>query len=315
MSKSVLVLALLICLSALSAAWADDDTCPLKRVAQLETRITDDRLQIKVQVNDQDLWMEVSPATPISLISSRMADRLKLSLRDITGAVVIGSNGRHVQNYTRAKTLTLSGMTANNVQFLVMPPPTAAPGSKAEEEFQGGLGAEFLSRFDVDFDLPHGKIALFSKSHCPGRVAYWTSDYVAIPFKLDNNNHIWFPTQLDGHEFRTLFDTSSEYTSLSTQAARSVFDLDPAGAGLPPDGVEERGMPYHLHRFDAFDIGGIAFHNTEFRIIPDKQHREIQNFAGIVDAPLKLGLHHLAKLHVYVAYDEKVLYVSAPNAQ
>jgi hypothetical protein len=304
-----------------TAVWAaDPEKCGLQRVAQLEAKITDDDLLIKVQVNGNDLWMDLNTATPISVINSRTATRLKLSLHDISGATVLSGNGKQVQYYTRAGTLTVAGMTANNVKFLVVPPSFLASEDNPHEEVGGGLGADFLSNFDIDFDLPHGKIALFSKDHCPGQVVYWTHDYVAIPFKLDDNNHIWFPTQLDGHEFRTLFSISSRYTTLSSQEAKGVFDLDPAGAGLPPDGVSGKGTPgetpYYLHRFGAFDIGGVTFRNTELMIIPDPLHHGmVRHMLDIVDTPLKLGLHNLAKLHVYVAYGEKMLYVSAPDAQ
>jgi hypothetical protein len=315
------------CLASLYFLWgtppaqaANSEKCGLQRVAQLEAKITDDELLIKVQVNGNDLWMDVNPATPISLISSRTAGRLKLPLRDITGATVLGGNGKQVQYYILAERLTVAGMTVNNVKFLVVPPSFLASEDNPQEEVGGGLGADFLSNYDIDFDLPHGKIALFSKDHCPGQVVYWTHDYIAIPFKLDDNNHIWFPTQLDGHEFRTLFSVSSKYTTLSSQAARGVFDLDPVGAGLPPDGISEKGTPgetpYYLHRFGAFDIGGVTFRNTELMIIRDPLHHGmVRHTLDIVDTPLKLGLHNLVRLHVYVAYGEKMLYVSAPDAQ
>jgi len=326
--RNLAALGLAACLGLLASAAsraADDGQCALKRVAQLEAKVAKDRLLIKAQVDGQDLWLDISTASPISMLTSRTADRLKLKLRDITGATVISGNGRQVEHFTRANKLTLAGMTADNVDFLVLPsaPPTAD--DNPDEGAGGGLGADFLSGFDLDLNLPKGTVTLFSKDHCPGHVVYWTQDYAAIPFKLDTNDHIWFSANLDGHEFRTLFDTASEYSVLSAAAAHSAFDIDPARDGAAPAGFNDKGTltetPYYLHPFATLDIGGVAFHNPDLIIIRDRMKQKardlvgVLNTGGIAETQMTLGLRQLTRLHIYVAYGEKMLYVSAPDTK
>ncbi len=38
----------------------------------------------------------------------------------------------------------------------------------------GVIGTDLLGKFDVDLDIAHKKLNLFSPDHCKGQVVYWT---------------------------------------------------------------------------------------------------------------------------------------------
>ena len=234
---------------------------------------------------------------------------------------MIDAAGKSARHYVTIHKLTLGEMsTTRDMNYVVM-----GEDQSHDSDIDGIFGAEILAAYDVELDLAHGKLSLFMKDHCPGKVVYWTQDYVEVPFTLDGSLHVTFKAELEGHPLRALLDTGASLSILSAQTARRLFDFDP-GSDTPPDGYVFAGggtdMPFYRHRFGLLDIAGVGFRNTEFEIVADKASRVMREHAPIqrdfmnetLETPLVIGLHHLVKLRAYIAYDERVLYVSAADA-
>jgi hypothetical protein len=314
---AALSVGLILCFSGFAPTYAANSApaCDLKRVAELETKIEQNDFLIKVQLNDRDSWLNVATASPFSVISRKIADELKLSKKEIESADLYDGAGKTISKFVSIKTVGLAGMKAENVQFLIMGSAMTPP-KPGEHDFEGGFGAEFLSAYDVELDLLHGKMALFSHDHCKGHVVYWTQDYVAIPFTVDDFLHISFPVTLDGKSMRAMLDTSSAPSRLSAQVASRDFEFDPVAAGIKPDGdlgTPSDPRPYYKHRFSTLDIGGVVFRNTELVIRQDRAARVARESGNSV-TPMIIGLHHLGRLRMIIAYSEKMLYVSAADA-
>jgi hypothetical protein len=218
--------------------------------------------------------------------------------------------------------LTVNGMIAEDKEFAVMGEDNAA-----DAPFDGIFGAAFLAAYDVELDLPHGKIRLFSQDHCKGQVVYWTQDYAALPFTVDASLHAVLQATLDGHLLPTMLDTGATPSTLSAQTARRDFNFDPAAARVEPDGKVFGGsgisLPYYKHRFTNLNLGGVEFHNTEPEVIPDKlshifrDHQRLDASASEqhLATVMTIGLHHLARIRAYIAYGERMIYISAGDAQ
>jgi predicted aspartyl protease len=317
-------LASLICLSGQTATWAKDpEQCGLKRVAELPVKSDDGRLLIEVQIEGRDTWVQVDAGSPFSMITNQLAEELKLNKLPIASGRAYDAAGRDLKHYVKIKKLMLNGMKAEDQDLIVM-----GENAPANEQipYGGIFGANFLAAYDVELDIPHGKMNLFSPDHCKGRVVYWTQDYVAVPFKLDASLHMVMTVTLDGKTLRAMLDTGAGPTVLSAQTARRAFDFDPAAAGIEPDGNERAGsgtaLAYYKHRFSDLDIGGVEFHNTELFVIPDKTSHIIRDHHTYnatasetnEETSLVLGLHHLSRIRAYIAYDERMLYISAADA-
>jgi hypothetical protein len=229
--------------------------------------------------------------------------------------------GKKMQHFVIAKKLMLNNMIAEDKEFAVM-----GENSSDDSPLDGIFGANFLAAYDVELDVPHGKIRLFSQDHCKGQVVYWTQDFDSSPFILDANLHVVMRANLDGHSLATLLDTGASPSTLSATVARRDFDFDPAAAGVEPEGHVIAGsgatLPYYKHRFVNLTLGGVEFHNTEFEIMPDKTSREMrgQDRIGAMDSekhletPMIMGLHHLARVRAYIAYGERTIYISSADA-
>ncbi|MDB5392721.1 MAG: hypothetical protein JWM91_227 [Rhodospirillales bacterium] len=110
---------------------ADGPACGLKRIAEMETKIEDEHLRVKVQINDRNVWFDVTLAGPISLIRGRLVDQMKLPKKDVTANVIDG-NGRQVRKFAITKKLSFAGRSTTDV--LIVNPRSDDPDDR---DFEG----------------------------------------------------------------------------------------------------------------------------------------------------------------------------------
>ena len=320
MKSLVSRLTFLLFVLASSAAWAAPPSCGLQRVAELPVKVDSGQLLVKMQINDQDGWFVIDTGSAYNMLTRQMVDALKLQPLPVEpNLVVYDGSGTPLRHYVVAKKLTMSGMVAEDKEFLVMGENTAINAPIA-----GVFGASFLAAYDLELDIPHGKIRLFTQDHCKGQVVYWTQDFAVVPFSVDEFLHITLEVNLDGNTERALLDTGATPTTISAQTARRTFNVDPGAEGAAPDGQVTGGsgktLPFYRHKFANLNVGGVEFHNTELEVMPDKLTRMMRDHANADGSgrgqtwPLTIGLHHLARIRAYIAYGEGKLYISAADA-
>jgi hypothetical protein len=196
----------------------------------------------------------------------------------------------------------------------------------------GVLAGDLLMLFDVEFDFAKRKLNLFSQDHCPGKVVYWTqTGYAEIPFHLANgpistNDHIDFNMTLDGHELSTDLDTGSSWTWLRRKAASRVFGLEDTSPGMQRDPRSPDDSPLFVKKFGLLELGGVAVKNPDIQIVTDHAddafrmaHSEKSRDDPVYGArfsleDLTLGMNVISKLHLYIAYKEHKIFVTAADA-
>lgn len=319
--RSLFVLALLGPLGLFGLAAAEEQ-CGLKRVAELTATTDTGELLIKIQVDGHDATALVDTGSPVEMISPQLAAELKLTLSSVREGALVDFTGRQARHMVRVHKVGLGGMTAEDVPFVVF----GENESKAPP-FDAIFSANFLEAYDIELDLAHNKLNLFLPDHCPGQVVYWTSNFDVVPFRTDASGHAVLHVTLDGQPLLATRDTGASASVLSLQAARHLFNFDPSAADVKPDGNMAGGtgstLPYYRHRFSALEIGGVAFHNTELVIMPDKlsqwtrEHNPVgpsADFEQNMATQVTIGLHHLARVRAYLAFREQKLYISAADA-
>lgn len=165
------------------------------------------------------------------------------------------------------------------------------------------LGANWLSRWDVEIDPVARQATFFPPSHCRGEIMNWPhSDLAVIPVSIDRGERlVSIPLELDGKTLRALIDTGSPETFLSARAAKALFGIEGASSVVETD-TDRAGRPREVyrHRFHTLKMGGIVFNDPWLVIAP-----MVGNDPDII-----LGMHDLASLHLYFAYGEQKLYAS-----
>ena len=259
----------------------------------------------------------------VSSIAAPVADALHLKTRRITSGVeVYAADGGLLNRYADVKKFGIGPIIVGNVKLLLQPDETKT-GANA---FGGTLAPDMLRNFDVDFDFGGGTLSFFSPDHCKGQVVYWATHYGTVPFITDGS-HMLAMVTLDGHAFRAFIDTGASLTTISAKVARSYFGLTPGSAGLEPiPGTSDGDLVRFRHRFATLTIGDVTVNNPMIAILPDDMEKSVRRhhdykqdrdpIYGIeIKAPeIVLGLDVLSRLHMYVAYGEKTLYVTAAGA-
>jgi len=166
----------------------------------------------------------------------------------------------------------------------------------------GVLGADSLSSFDVDLDLPGHRMVLYERQTCPGALPAWTQPYARINAGRSMGGHLFFPVQLDGRRTDAFVDTGSQFTVLSTRAALA---LGVSATVLARDrvatvrGVAAEQLAAHVHRFSQLQIGAETIRDPEI-IVTDVR---------LSDADLVLGIDFLRPRRVWLSYGSQQIFI------
>jgi predicted aspartyl protease len=264
--------------------------CTLRRRAALDMEMDDTgRITVPVSINGTEKRMMVDTGASESLITAATVAELKLpSRKDPRGVYMRGFGGRIDDRVTDVAEFGFGKMKGSNFTLFIESQPM---------ETSGLLGADFLYFFDLDFDFAKAKLNLIHPDHCPGKVVYWSrGDYGVVPFKLDQN-HIMVTVMLDGQEVNAAIDTGATDTVMSLERAADSYDLDRSAL------KKSRHYP-----FKTLSFGGVSIFNPAIELVPDKESAVLgHNYLAM---HMILGMGVLRRLHLYVSYKEKKIYVT-----
>jgi predicted aspartyl protease len=295
------------CLSG--AAKAEQD-CRLQLAATLPIENKHPwRVIVPAQVEGKSVRMIIDTGSSHSALSQEAADRLGIKTSIIAGMrPYLPYAGGEAKYYAKTKGFTLGSMTAPKALFFIMP--------VKMEEADGLIGADFLRHFDLEFNFADHTLNVFAPHRCPGQVVYWTdaANVAVLPFHMattDRNDvvsmldpHIRFTMSLDGRDVPAILDTGASHTAINLMQARVWYHLDEKSPGM--EAVGDNGA--HRYRFKTLAFGGVSVANPEVLIHPLDQSRELSD-EGL------LGMATLRKLRVYIAYEERTLYITAADAR
>lgn len=301
------------------------ETCQLAKIASFDiSQDSEGVVTIPVAVNGTSEKFLVDTGGAYSMISRQVAEALHLKPRHIRSAELYMADGTFLNQLVIVDTLGIGVTRATNVA-LVLEPLKSRTGA---ETFAGILAPDYLPNFDLDFDFAHNKLNFFSPDHCEGRAVYWSLAYAAVPFSRSAwDNQITVPVTLDGHDFTAIVDTGASDTLLSAKAARNFYDLTLGAPGMEPvPGAGGDALVPFRHRFKSLTLNGIAVNNPMIGILRDEAEKSFWNhhngkedrdpIYGLRFQPerVTIGMNVLRKLHLYIAYKEKTLYVTAADA-
>jgi hypothetical protein len=209
-------------------------------------------------------------------------------------------------------------MNGSDFDFLVDP-------SGITGNLDGRLSPDLLRGYDVDFDFANNKMNFFAQDHCPGKVVYWTTSYASIPMTLDRIGHIVIRVELDGETLDAVVDTGAAQSTISETYASRAFHIgatSPGASPVPNAGPDS--LIQYRYAFKALTMNGIAVKNPVINVLPDRAEQQIRAQLGkLADDPqfgvdqqprLIIGMDVLRQLHLYIAYKERMLYVSGASA-
>lgn len=159
----------------------------------------------------------------------------------------------------------------------------------------GLLGADILSSFDVDLDLPRGQVRLYNRApSCATPIGGWHRPYLTIDANLSLHDRLFFPAAIDGRKVAAIVDTGARHSVLGAHAARLAGvgsrELDKGPAATLRGVIGS--LPAHVHRFKELILGGDRLPDPVLVVTP----------LNLDDADLILGLDFLSTRRVVLSY-------------
>ena len=167
----------------------------------------------------------------------------------------------------------------------------------------GVLGADALSNFDVDLDLPGHRMVLYRKQTCSGAAPAWPEPYARIAAGRSRGDHLFFPVRLDGHAMDAFVDTGSQSTVLASRAALGL-GVTPAVLGRDRvamvHGAAAEQLSAHVHQFSQLVVGAETIRDPQI-IVTDLR---------LTDADLVLGIDFLRPRRIWFSYGSQQVFLS-----
>ncbi len=159
----------------------------------------------------------------------------------------------------------------------------------------GMLGADILSRYDVELDVGNSVLKLFEAGGCPPLQP-------VVAMLGARGNEIVIPVSLDGRDLEAVLDSGAERSFTSIASAHNRLGLDPDSLGPATEVVLNGAERINVYprSFANLRVGGLDFGD---------QIVEIQATAAGRRRPpdLVLGMDFLRRVRVYISYRDRRL--------
>lgn len=242
----------------LLSACADDGVCRISTLGNLEVLNATGSPIVKATVNGHPVAFIVDTGAQISSIWPQEVDKLDL-VSSFHTVRMRGTGGETFAGVAIADKLGMGSGTASDIPFVTV-------GNLFDGRMVNGLpvvglfGADFLSSYDVVFDLPARRINLYVTHGCGESQPDWNGGFykIGIDHGSQDRSKIQVHLKLDGHPMEAFLDSGAHRTLISLDDALAAgvkkADLlqDRRGVGI---GIDDRKTVRYLHHFDSLDIG------------------------------------------------------------
>jgi predicted aspartyl protease len=298
-----------------------EDCGPLHLAIQLQLDMNSGVPILPVSVNGTPRKFLFDTGGVVQQISPAVVK--ELSLRTLqSGIKIFDVAGNISSRLAYVDSFGIGSVTAKNLEFQIS---TSALG----QHFDGILTPAALPRLDVDIDFGPGRFAYFLQDHCPGRVLYWKATAVAIVPITIQDEHLNVPVTVDGQRFRAIIDTGASETLMDMAVARHVFGLtaDSPGMTMERHANGDPNLPIYSYTFSNLSFEGVTIANPHIGLMPDRVASKDPNNNFETGSRIKrvddetitlpeviIGMNVLKKMHMYIAYRERNLYITAAGA-
>jgi len=261
-------MSLLVILIAIATPVRAD--CQMNPAATLPL-LPSERLVVQASINGTIVQMGIDTGSGISAVTPETVATFKLKPDpDGRQTFVAALGGQTVQQNVILDKLGIAGLTYSDKSVTVLPlqhPQTAVPPSLA-----GLIGADLLSDFDLELDIPKRTLTLYRVVGCNSVRPPWEGTYDTVAASVARYHHFLFPVELNGHSVMADFNTGlrGEVVSLGPAERLGVteaeLDKDPSRTGTSADPQAPQAAVIRRHRFDMVKIGSETFQNISMEI-------------------------------------------------
>jgi hypothetical protein len=314
-----------LALSWIAARICSADPCNLQRYASLDTVMDDEYVLIPATSKGHEAWMMLNTQSPFAALWAPYARDYADTVKPLGSDPPVYSDGQVVTHIAEASGFRLGLAVIHHSQFLVTKPLPYLDHAVQGKPIIGFLGMGFFSNVDVELDIAHSKFNLYSPDHCfGGGVVYWADRHSAVSLIKGPLGTYYFPMDLDGKKVEASLETNRIDSALTTDVSRKLFGFDETSAGIEHRSTGT-GQAISHYRAMTISTDDLKIVNADVQLehaqsycdlgrSRDKTHAALHSGCIGSEAPLKLGMGVISKMHLYFATKESMLYFTAAEA-
>ncbi|MFI4933789.1 MAG: retropepsin-like aspartic protease [Caulobacterales bacterium] len=290
--------------------------CKLLRAAEFHVDLSRGVPVIEGQVNGESAQILIDSGADTSMVVRSEAIRRGLDMRRVIGVQIHVVGGSSEVLETNIKSLKIDNFSTSNLPLLVTGPRDGMEGVAII------LGDDFLSQYDVEFDLANSTIRLFEPQGCSAeQLVYWGKNYAQatlLPWQRDSP-----VTQanviLNGKPVLGEIDSGATGSVVDAATAAAVgVNRPPTSARTMIGGFGPRRREAWTATFDSFAFGDEKIANARLAVADLVTDFETDSDSATSIVPARLyrtasmliGADFLKAHRVYVGNKEHVIVFS-----
>jgi predicted aspartyl protease len=284
---------------------AGPPVCDLRKAAEIPVTFERGFISVPAMIENKPVTMLVDTGAESSVVtpSAMLALRLQTDRRRHT--TIHGAGGTFTTQNALLQSFEIGGMAMLDQSTAVGPLPSM---QGVVLKASGLLGADWLTDFDVELDLPHRRMALYRAEGCGDDTVPWQGRKTSVPVRLYGRGLVILSVELDGQPVTALLDSGANFSELSeVAAARIGIDALALAQGQSgrSTGMDGAIMTTHRHRFGRFRIGTTSYANPEIAI----------GSLHVALADMLLGADWLRTNRVWISYATRRVTIQSVRMQ
>lgn len=288
---------LLLVLAGCSGPPAVPPSCSIEKV--LDIPVTGDHgfITVPALLDDKEATLIISTGSEVTMVTPTTMHRLGLHTDPQQRTTLTDIGGSITHQNAMLRSLKIGSIEMLNQSVAVGFLPTASSRGftlDAPQSADGLLGADWLSGFDVELDLPHRRAALYRVHNCDGDYVPWLQPKINIHATLYGRGQVLLNATVDGHSFKAKLDSGTTASFIGSAAMAEAGMAAPSAKDLPGRAIGTDGDPLHTRskRFDTLQIGPLRYANP-LLAVADLRLRQ---------SNLLLGIDWLQHNRVWISY-------------
>ena len=257
--------------------------CTRVKVAELPLRLVEGYAVVPASLAGQAVSLLLDTGAQGMLVTPEPAATLALPLAGTPR--IFGPGGSQEARVVALPDLRLAGVPMPEQLAPVAPLP-ALPA--VTPPLAGLLGAGLLRQFDLELDVPGGRLTLWSGAGCPLPAG------IALQMEITRAGEAFVPVRVNGRTLLAQLDSGSRATILSTAAARRLGLDAPVSANTAP-GIDGNRLPVG-HTRARLGLGDERAEDWPVSIAPLQLER----------GDMLLGLDRLGRRRVWLFYGARI---------
>jgi predicted aspartyl protease len=279
---------------------ADDAHCKVKPIGQLTVAILDNVPFVTLIANGLPVTLILDTGAERTVFNPSVAERIGARAPQVEFQRQL----RGISRTLTTREIELQSFSAGGLSIpwhrVVVAPVTTA--NLFTVPFDGLLGNDVLSGFDIDLDLPHQRLLFYEKRACV-TAPPWAGSYTGISAGRSGGDHLFFPVQVDHREVPAIIDTGAQRTTVSKSAALGLGvteELLGQDRAITTHGAAAEQLGSRIHQFRQLQVGRQIISHPQL-VVSDVK---------LEDAGIVLGIDLLRSMRIFMSFASLEIFLS-----